>query len=304
MFVSVTRNDSTRPSAVAVDAASEPLAPDEFDLVIEAGRAEAHYWRDLWRYRELFYFLAWRDILVRYKQTALGVAWAVLQPLATTIIGTLIFSRLAKMPSGDVPYPILIFAGMLPWQFFASALSTSGQSLVSNANLITKVYFPRVIVPAAAVITALVDFAIASGVLVVLYLWFQFLPDWRLLAAPAFVLLAFAASLGAGLWLTALTVKYRDFRFVVPFLVQFGLYLSPVFFRSDLVLEKFGRTAYLAYSLNPMVSVIEGFRWCLLAGNSSLDGTMLALGLGVTGLLLAGGIRYFRRTERSFADLV
>lgn len=297
---------SSQSSSVALPLAPAPgdEAAPEFDLVIEAGRAEANYWRDLWRYRELFYFLAWRDILVRYKQTALGVAWAILQPLATTIIGTLVFSRLAKMPSGDVPYPILIFAGMLPWQFFASALSTSGQSLVSNANLITKVYFPRVIVPAAAVITALVDFLIASGVLVILYVWYQFLPDWRLLAVPAFVLLAFAASLGSGLWLTALTVKYRDFRFVVPFLVQFGLYLSPVFFRSDLILEKFGRTAFLLYSLNPMVSVIEGFRWCLLAGSSSLDPVMLTLGLTVTVLLLFGGIRYFRRTERSFADLV
>lgn len=298
-----TSSPATLPPAQAAPASTAP-DPASWDLVIEAGRAEAHYWRDLWRYRELFYFLAWRDILVRYKQTALGVAWAILQPLATTIIGTVIFSRLAKMPSGDVPYPILIFAGMLPWQFFGSALSNSGQSLVSNANLITKVYFPRVIVPAAAVITSLVDFLIALSVLGVFYVWFQFWPDWRLLALPAFLLLGFAAALGCGLWLTALTVKYRDFRFVVPFIVQFGLFVSPVFFRSDLVLQKLGQTAYLAYALNPMAAVIEGFRWCLLAGESSLDPSMLGIGLAVTTLLLWSGIRYFRSTERGFADLV
>ncbi len=208
------------------------------------------------------------------------------------------------MPSGDVPYPILIYAGMLPWQFFSSALSNAGQSLVSNANLITKVYFPRVIVPAAAVITSLVDFLIASSMLVLLYAWYQFAPDWRLLVLPVFLVFAFAAALGAGLWLTALTVKYRDFRFVVPFIVQFGLYLSPVFFRSDLVREKLGDTAFLAYSLNPMVGVIEGFRWCLLGGRGALDPLALSVSAAVTLFLLWSGIRYFRRTERGFADLV
>ncbi len=290
---------STAPTTVPTTAPTS-----EFDLIIEAGRADRNYWRDLWRYRELFYFLAWRDILVRYKQTALGIAWALLQPLATTIVGTLIFSRLAKMPSGDVPYPILIYAGMLPWQFFSSALSNSGQSVLSNANLITKVYFPRLIVPAAAVITSLVDFLIASSMLLVLYVWYHFAPDWRLLALPLFLVFAFAAALGAGLWLTALTVKYRDFRFVVPFLVQFGLYLSPVFFRSDLVREKLGETAYLAYSLNPMAGVIEGFRWCLLAGNGALDPVAVSLSATVTLLLLWSGVAFFRRTERAFADLV
>lgn len=280
---------------------SEPAPkPAEFDLVIEAGQGSARYWRDLWRYRELFYFLAWRDILVRYKQTALGVAWAILQPIATMIVGTIIFGRLAKLPDGGVPYPILIYVGMLPWQFFSSALANAGQSVLSNAQLITKVYFPRLIVPAAAVITSFIDFCIAGVVLVGLMAWYQFLPDWRIVALPFFILMAFAAALGAGLWITALNVKYRDFRFVVPFLVQFGLYLSPVFFSSAIIPERWR----FWYNLNPMVGVIDGFRWSLLAGKFTLEPANLALSVALIVALLASGIWFYRRTERSFADLV
>ncbi len=280
---------------------SDPASkPAEFDLVIEAGHASARYWRDLWRYRELFYFLAWRDVLVRYKQTVLGIAWAILQPVATMVVGTIIFGRLAKLPDGGVPYPILIYVGMLPWQFFSSALSNAGQSVLSNAQLITKVYFPRLIVPAAAVITSFIDFCIAGLVLVALMVWYQFLPDWRIVTLPLFILMAFAAALGAGLWITALNVKYRDFRFVVPFLVQFGLYLSPVFFSSAIIPERWR----FWYNLNPMVGVIDGFRWALLGGKFTLDPASFALSVALVVALLASGIWYFRRTERAFADLV
>jgi lipopolysaccharide transport system permease protein len=279
---------------------SAPKAADGFDLVIEAGHTSARYWRDLWRYRELFYFLAWRDVLVRYKQTTLGIAWAILQPLATMIVGTIIFGRLAKLPDGGVPYPILIYVGMLPWQFFSSALTNAGQSVLSNAQLISKVYFPRLIVPAAAVITSFIDFCIAGVVLVFLMVWYQFSPDWRVLALPLFVMMAFATALGAGLWITALNVKYRDFRFVVPFLVQFGMYLSPVFFSSALVPDRFR----FWYGINPMVGVIDGFRWSLLGGKFTLDPASFSLSVALVIVLLASGVWFFRRTERAFADLV
>ena len=269
-------------------------------LVIEAGHTERHYWRDLWRYRELFYFLAWRDILVRYKQTAIGIAWAVLRPVLTMAVFTVIFGKLGKFPSEGVPYPILVYAAMLPWQFFASALADASASLVGNANLISKVYFPRLIVPASAIITSLVDFVVAAAILAVLMAWYGFWPDWRVLALPFFVLLAFAAAMGAGLWLTALNVKYRDFRFVVPFIVQFGLYVSPVGFSSAVVPEPWR----IAYAVNPMVGVIEGFRWSLLGGRGALSVPMLALSIVVVAGVLGSGIRYFRKTERSFADVI
>jgi lipopolysaccharide transport system permease protein len=279
---------------------ADPRAAAPELLVIEAGHTERHYWRDLWRYRELFYFLAWRDILVRYKQTAIGIAWAVLRPVLTMIVFTLVFGKLGKFPSGGVPYPILVYAAMLPWQFFASSLADASASLVGNANLISKVYFPRLIVPASAVITSFVDFVIAGAILVVLMAWYGFWPDWRVLLLPFFVMLAFAAAMGAGLWLTALNVKYRDFRFVVPFIVQFGLYVSPVGFSSNVVPEPWR----LAYALNPMVGVIEGFRWALLGGRGALSFPVLALSIVVVAGVLATGIRYFRNTERSFADVI
>ena len=201
-------------------------------IVIEAGRAERQYWRDLWRYRELFYFLAWRDILVRYKQTVVGVAWAVVRPFATMIIFTFVFSRIARLPPpSGVPYALLVMAGMLPWQFFSTSLSESSNSLIANSNLISKIYFPRLIVPAGSVITSFVDFLITLGIMVLMLMWYQFVPDWRIVTLPLFVGLAFGAAFGSGLWLCALNVEYRDFRYIIPFIVQFGLYVSPVGFQ-------------------------------------------------------------------------
>ena len=239
------------------------------EIVLEAGRTEGQYWRDLWRYRELFYFLAWRDILVRYKQTVIGIAWALIRPLLTMAVFTVVFGKIAKLPSEGVPYPLLVFAAMLPWQFFATALGEASISLIGNSNLISKIYFPRLIVPAGSVITSFVDFLISGAFLVALMAWYRFVPDWRLLTLPFFILLAFAAALGSGLFLAALNVEYRDFRYIVPFIVQFGMYISPVGFSSSVVPEKWR----LLYSLNPMVGVIDGFRWALLGGKAQLDVT-------------------------------
>ena len=269
-------------------------------LIIEAGHAQRHYWRDLWRYREIFWFLARRDILVRYKQTAIGAFWAVLQPLATMLVFVLVFSVLAKFPSEGVPYPILVYCAMLPWQFFAGALGESSNSLVVNANLISKVYFPRLIIPTSAIVPSLVDLAIAAVILVGLMAWYDFWPDWRVITLPFFIAIAMAAALGAGLWFTALNVKYRDFRYIVPFVVQFGLYVSPVGFSTAVVPERWRPL----YSLNPMVGVIEGFRWALLGGQASLDLRGLLMSVALIAVLLASGVLYFRRTERTFADVI
>ena len=270
------------------------------ELVIEAGRTERQYWRDVWRYRELFYFLAWRDLLVRYKQTVAGVAWSLIRPLLTIAVLTIVFGKFSKMPSGGVPYPILVLCGMLPWQFFSAALSESGNSLVTNSNLISKVYFPRLIIPASSVITSFVDFLISGVLLVALMIWYHYCPPGNFFLLPFFVGLAFAASCGAGLWIAAVMVKYRDFRFIVPFIVQFGLYLSPVGFVSTVVPAKWR----LLYSLNPVVGVIDGFRWCILGGTNTIYWPGFAI--SVTGVLtlLVTGIWYFRRTERTFADLI
>jgi lipopolysaccharide transport system permease protein len=271
------------------------------ELVLEPGRAEKNYWRDLWRYRELFYFLAWRDILVRYKQTVIGIAWAVIRPLLTTVVLTVVFSRIAKLPApGAAPYALFVMAAMLPWQFFSTSLSESSNSLIGNANLISKVYFPRLIVPAGAVITSFVDFLITCGLMALMMLGYHYPPDYRVLACPFFIVLAFGASFGAGLWLCALNVEYRDFRYIVPFIVQFGLYLSPVGFSSAKVPDNWR----LVYSLNPMVGVIDGFRWSLLRGETLLDGSALLMSVGTVVLLLASGVWYFRRTEKTFADVI
>lgn len=271
------------------------------ELIIEAGRSEAHYWRDLWRYRDLFYFLAWRDLLVRYKQTVFGVLWAVLRPFLTMLIFVVIFSRIAGLPSDGAPYAILVLGGMLPWQFFASALSESSSSLITNAGLITKVYFPRIILPASSVIVAMVDFAITLGLMALVMLWYQYVPPWRIVFLPVFISLALVAALGPGLMATALNVKYRDFRFVIPFVVQFGLYVSPVGFKSSVIEAKLGPVARLLYSLNPMVGVIDGFRWCIGA-ELTLHVTALAISIAASFVLLWAGVRYFRNTEKSFAD--
>ncbi len=270
-------------------------------IVIEPGRHERNYWRDLWRYRELFRVLAWRDIAVRYKQTVIGVAWAVIRPLLTMVVFTIIFGRLAKLPSdGSAPYPLMVFAGMLPWTFFATGLSEASNSLVNNANLISKVYFPRLIVPTATVVVAFVDFLITFAMLIVLMAWYRYPPSWQMVALPAFVMLAFLVSIGPALWITALNVKYRDFRYVIPFIVQFGLYVSPVGFSSSIVPEKWR----LLYSLNPIVGVIEGFRWCILGGQSRLYLPGFVASVLVSGFVLWSGIHRFRRTEKSFADLI
>jgi lipopolysaccharide transport system permease protein len=273
---------------------------EETTLIIEAGRTEKHYWKDLWRYRELFYFLAWRDILVRYKQTVIGIAWALIRPFLTMVVFTVIFGKLAKLPSEGVPYPILVFAAMLPWQFFSNALAESSSSLVGNSNLISKVYFPRLIIPASSVITSFVDFLISGLILVCLMLWYRFLPGWRVVWLPLFMGIALAAAMGGGLWLTALNVKYRDFRYVVPFIVQFGLYISPVGFSSTIVPGKWR----LLYSLNPMVGVIDGFRWAVLGGESNIYLPGFALSMVIVAALLVTGVFYFRKTEKSFADVI
>jgi homopolymeric O-antigen transport system permease protein len=270
------------------------------EIVIEPGRTEAQYWRDLWHYRELFYFLAWRDILVRYKQTVIGIAWALIRPLLTMIVFTVVFGKIAKLPSEGVPYPLLVFAAMLPWQFFATALSESSNSLIGNSNLISKIYFPRLIVPAGSVITSFVDFLISAAFLVALMAWYHFVPDWRVATLPLFTLLAFAAALGSGLFLAALNVEYRDFRYIVPFIVQFGMYISPVGFSSSVVPEKWR----LLYSLNPIVGVIDGFRWALLRGQSGLYLPGLLASVLLTSILCLSGIWYFRKTERTFADVI
>lgn len=269
-------------------------------LLIEAGQTERHYWKDLWRYRELFYFLAWRDVLVRYKQTAIGILWALLRPLLTMLIFTFVFSKVAKLPSGGIPYPLLVFSALLPWQFFSNAFTEAGNSLISNANMISKVYFPRLVVPISAMIVSFVDFLLSGVILVGLMLWYGHCPDWRIITLPLFVMVAFAISMGAGLWIAALNVKYRDFRYIVPFVVQFGLYVSPVGFSSDIVPEHWR----LLYSLNPMVGVIDGFRWAILGGNSQFYWPGFALSLGLVLFLLVSGILYFRKTERRFADLI
>jgi lipopolysaccharide transport system permease protein len=270
------------------------------ELIIAPGRTEKLYWQDLWRYRELFYFLAWRDILVKYKQTAIGIIWALIRPFLTMVVFTVVFGRIAKLPSGGVPYPILVFSAMLPWQFFANSLSECSSSLITNANLLSKVYFPRLVVPTSAVVVSFVDFMISGMILLALMAWYNFVPSWRILTLPLFIGVAFAASMGAGLWLASLNVQYRDFRFIVPFIVQFGLYISPVGFSSTVVPHEWR----LIYSLNPMVGVIDGFRWAILGGESQLYLPGFVLSLGLVFLLLWSGIWYFRKMERRFADVI
>lgn len=270
------------------------------ELVIEAGRTERQYWRDLWRYRELFFFLAWRDLLVRYKQTAVGISWSLIRPLLTMAILTFVFGKLSKMPAGGVPYPLLVFCGMLPWLFFSLSLTEAGNSLISNSGMISKVYFPRLTVIVSSVMTSLVDFLISCLFLVVLMFWYRFVPPAAVLLVPFFVLLVFGASLGTGMWVAALMVKYRDFRFIVPFIVQFGLYISPVGFQSSVVPEKFR----LLYALNPMVGIIDGFRWCILGSSRGIYWPSIAIAVFDVALLVLSGTWYFRKTERTFADII
>jgi len=275
------------------------MASSQREMVIEAGRAERHYWRDLWTYRELFLFLAWRDILVRYKQTAIGIAWSLIRPVITMIVFTVVFGRIAMLPSEGVPYPVLVVAAMLPWYFFSTAVTEGSNSLIQNANVVSKVYFPRLIVPISAVAVSLVDFVISLLLLAVLMAWYQIMPSARVLFLPVFLGLVVILTVGLTLWLAALNVRYRDFRYVVPFLMQVGLFLSPVGFSGVVVSEGWRAV----YSLNPMVGIIEGFRWCLLPGYD-LDMRAVWFGALISFLILGAGINYFRRTERSIADVI
>ena len=270
-------------------------------IVIEAGRTERHYWLDLWRYRELFRVLAWRDLSVRYKQTVIGVLWALIRPFLTMLVFTIVFGRIARLPTdGTAPYALMVFAGILPWTLFSTGLSDASNSLINNERLISKVYFPRMIVPVATIVVAFVDFLISFGILLLLMGWYRFMPDWRILVLPIFTLLAFFASVGPSLWISALNVKYRDFRYVIPFIVQFGLYVSPVGFSSSVVPEQWR----LLYSLNPMVGVIDGFRWCILRGQGELYPSNLLISVAVISFFLWFGVRRFRKTEKTFADLI
>jgi lipopolysaccharide transport system permease protein len=266
-------------------------------IVIEPGRSEKSYWRDLWTYRELFYILSWRDIKVRYKQTVIGAAWSIIRPLLTTVIFTFVFSRVAKLTApGEAPYAILVFAGMLPWQFFATALSDSSNSLIGNANLVSKVYFPRMIIPASSIVVAFVDFGISFLLLVAMFVYYGFTPDIKIFLLPAFTFVAIMASFGFGILITALNVRYRDFKYVVPFIIQIGLYITPVGFSSSVIPDRWR----FLYSANPMVGVVDGFRWCILDEPMYWPGFTLSVTIILLFVLL--GVRYFRNTEKSFAD--
>ena len=265
-------------------------------LVIEPGATEKNYWKDLWFYRELFYILSWRDLKVRYKQTVIGAAWSIIRPVLTTIIFTFAFNKMAGLQaSKGIPYPLMVFCGMLPWQFFANSLGEASGSLIGNANLITKVYFPRMIVPASSVITSLVDLGISLVILVVMFFIYRFVPHWTIVFLPFFILISFVVAFGVGLYVTALNVKYRDFRYIIPFIIQFGLYVTPVGFSSSIVKE------YRAlYALNPLVGIIDGFRWCILGEPLYIPGFFISIAMSIFFLWL--GIWYFRKTEKSFAD--
>jgi len=273
-------------------------------LIIEAGRTERRYWRDLWLYRELFYFFVWRDILVRYKQTVFGVAWALVRPLSGMIVFTVIFSKIAKLPSEGVPYPLLVYVGMLPWQFFSDALSSSSGSLVSNSELISKVYFPRLIIPGSSVLVSFTDFAISSVFLIAMMTWYGIVPGWQILFLPVFIGISAVGALGLGLWFGSLNVKYRDFRYVIPFVIQLGLYISPVGYTSKIVSEEWSESWRLLYSMNPMVGIIDGFRWSLMGGNVELYWPGVVASIVIVTAIFVGGLRYFRKTERSFADVI
>jgi len=269
-------------------------------ITIEPNKTVKHLWQELWQYRELFFFLAWRDMVVRYKQTVIGVAWSVIRPLLTTVVFTVVFGRLAHLPSGNTPYLLLVYAGMLPWQFFSGTLTESGGSIVANANVVTKVYFPRIIIPTASIVVSLVDFMISFVILLGLMCWYNFWPDWKILAVPFLLILATMTSLGIGYWVAALNVKYRDFRYIVPFIVQFGLYISPVGISSAIVPEKWR----FFYSMNPMVGVIDGFRWALLGKNISLYAPGFIMSVILAALLFLSGVWFFMKTERKFADVI
>lgn len=274
-------------------------------IVITPENANKNYWKDLWNYRSLFYFLAWRDVRVRYKQTVIGVAWSVMRPLLTIAIFWFI-GWLFNLPDDGAPRILMVTAATLPWQFFSTAFSESAGSLVANSNLLTKVYFPRIIVPISTVIVCLIDFLISFAILVIIMIALQFNPGWQILLLPLFLAFATLTAIGSGLLIAALNVKFRDFRYIIPFIVQFGLYISPVAFSSSAIFdsEKIPAWIKFVYSLNPMVGVIDGFRWCITGGNIVINQTAFISSIGITVLLLFAGIGYFRKTEKSFADII
>lgn len=269
-------------------------------LIIEPGKTEIHYWKDLWRYRELLYFLAWRDVIVRYKQTVIGIAWALIRPFITMVIFTIVFGKFAKMPSDNVPYPILVFIGLLPWQFFSGAFSDAGNSLISNSNMMSKIYFPRMLIPASAIAVNFVDFIISLSMLLVLMIWYSYVPDWKTILLPFFVLWVAFVAFGSGLLVAALNVKFRDFRYVLPFIVQFGLYISPVGFMSSVIGDKWR----LLYYLNPMAGVIDGFRWAILGERFKIYFPGMICSAVISIGFFYFGVKYFRSTEKTFVDVI
>lgn len=276
-------------------------------VIIDANSKSSAYWRDLWNYRGLFFFLAWRDILVRYKQTVIGVLWSIIRPLLTIVVFTVIFNKLGNFQGEEgVPYAILVCAGMLPWQFFSTAFSESANSLIVNSNLLTKVYFPRLIVPASTIIVSFIDFLISLVILIGLFFYYGFVPDWKIVFLPLFILLATVTALGTGLFVAALNVKYRDFRYIIPFIIQFGLYISPVGFSSEIIYgnSSISEVLRFIYALNPMVGVIDGFRWSIMGGDTPLHTTEFTLSVLISISLLVLGIWYFRRMEKTFADTI
>ena len=273
------------------------------DTVLEiiANKKTRNYWQSLYAFRELFFVLAWRDILIRYKQTFLGILWSVLRPFLTMVVFTLVFGKLAKLPTeGDTPYALLVFAGLLPWQFFASAIQVSSDSLIANTQLISKIYFPRLIIPMSSIMTALVDTLISLVILFGLMVYYQFLPDWKIFLLPCFILLGVLSTIGIALIISTLNVFYRDFRYVIPFIVQFGLYISPVGFSSAAIPDQWR----FLYSLNPMVGVIDGYRWSILGQNVDfyLPGFIASIILTIVAIFI--GFKVFFKMEREFADRI
>ena len=272
---------------------------NEFDLIIEPSKGSRQYWKDIWRYRELLVFLAWKDVLVRYKQTVIGIAWSLLRPLLTMFIFVLVFNKVAKLDSSNAPYPILVFAALLPWQLFSTSLADSSNSLILNSNLVSKVYFPRMLIPISTILVCVIDFMISLAVLIGMMLFYSYPPELKIFLLIPITCLTFLTSLGAGIFFAALNVRYRDFRYVIPFVIQFGLYVSPVGFDSSIIPEKWR----LIFYLNPMVGIIDGFRWSILK-DMPFPSESLLFSFGITLILLYMGITYFRATEKSFADKI
>jgi lipopolysaccharide transport system permease protein len=276
------------------------MESEQFDIIIESKKPIGHYWKDLWNFRGLFLFLAWRDLLVRYKQTVVGASWSIVRPFLTLVVFTIVFGRVAKLPDLGVPYALLVCAGIIPWQFFSNSFAESSSSLISNANLLSKVYFPRLIIPASSLIVSLVDFIISLLILFALMIYSHFAPSWQIVLLPLFLILDILISFALGIFVSALNVRYRDFRYIVPFFVQVGLFISPVGFSSQIISENHR----LLYSLNPMVGVIDGFRWCILGGESKIYFPGFIISILLSLVILIAGIGYFRKVEKNFVDII